>query len=110
MGIDLFVVELGVGASLQVIELALPVTTSLSFETDGPLRDTSLVVGLSADLELELLSGRVYAYADTWWKTYKKTLFRWSGPSWEVPIFHKDWSYPLGPLVTYCDLNPSVCE
>ena len=70
----------------------------------------SLVVGLSADLELELLSGRVYAYADTWWKTYKKTLFRWSGPSWEVPIFHKDWSYPLGPLVTYCDLNPSVCE
>ena len=52
----------------------------------------------------------VYAYADTWWKTYKKTLFRWSGPSWEVPIFHKDWSYPLGPLVTYCDLNPSVCE
>lgn len=110
LGIDLFIVELGVGASLEVIELALPVTTSLGFQTDGPLRDTNLRVAAHADLELELLSGRVYAYADTWWKTYKTTLFRWNGPSWEVPIFHKDWAYPLGPLVTFCDINPSACE
>ncbi len=110
LGIDLFVVELGVGASLQVIELALPVTTSLGFETDGPLRDTNFRVATHADLELELLSGRVYAYADTWWKTYKTTLFRWSGPSWVIPVFHKDYSYPLGPLVTFCDINPSACE
>ena len=110
VGIDLFVVEIGVGASLQIIELALPVEVSLGFTTEGPLRDTDLTVSAHGDLELEMLSGRVYAYADTWWKTYKKTLFRWSGPSWDIPLFHKDWSYPMGPLVTYCDINPSVCE
>lgn len=110
LGIDLFVVEIGVGASLQVLDVGLPVETSLRFQTDGPLRDTSFIVSADADLELEVLSGRVYVYADTWWKTYKKTLFRWNGPSWQVPLFHKAWSYALGPLVTYCDLNPAACQ
>jgi hypothetical protein len=110
LGIDLFVVEIGVGASLQILDVGLPVETSLGFRTDGPLRDTNFIVSAGADLELEVLSGRVYVYADTWWKTYKKTLFRWNGPSWTIPLFHKGWSYALGPLVTYCDLNPSACQ
>jgi len=104
LGIDLFVVEIGVGGALTLIDVSLPITLRLSAlasaETESV--DAQLAVTADARLKLETLSGKLYLYAETFWKTYKKTIFKWDGYSWEKVFFSKTYGFKLGLVSDWC--------
>ena len=104
LGLDLWIVEIGIGGSLTLLDAELPITLKLSAlaSADTSAFDARLLVSTDARLLLSTLSGKVYVYADTWWKTYKKTLFRWDGYSWELPLFHKDYDFKFGFVSEWC--------
>lgn len=106
IGIDLWVVELGVGGSLRLLDVAVPFRVGIGANTSGPLQQViraNLDVNVASQVELASLSGRVYVYAETFWDTYRKTIFAWEGYEWTIPLFNKDYTYELGALQLYCN-------
>lgn len=106
VGIDLWVVELGIGGSLRLLDVAVPFRVGIGAGTSGPLQQViraNLNVNVASQVELASLSGRVYLYAETFWDTYRKTVFAWEGYEWTIPLFDKNYTYELGALQLYCN-------
>jgi hypothetical protein len=103
-GLDLFIVEFGVGGELTLLGLSLPVSVSVQAQADANLQATTadLVVDTEAKLDLSTLSGRLYFYAETFWKTYRSTFFRWDGYSWSTTLLSRAFDFNLGLAFDYC--------
>lgn len=111
VGIDLYVVEVGVGGSLRLIGVAVPLSTNVSARTRGPLESLGrarLDVGLDGRIELDSMSGHAYFYVDPIGvKPYRKTFVSWGGREWTIPLFEKRYVYEMEPLLEYCRLTSS---
>jgi len=112
LGLDLLLVEFGVGGELNVVTVALPFSAAVSITTPGVLEAVTADVGVnvSAQLELAALSGRVYVYADTFWDRYESTVFSWPGYTWNIPLLQKTYAQNLGTLIDYCAIEGVECN
>src|SRR5690606_8623572 len=104
-GIDLLVVEIGIGGTLELVTAELPATFDLSadFLIGIPATQAGLHTNTQVDFFLKLLSGRVYVFADTLWKTYKKTIFKFDGPEFRETLFKRSFDENIITVVDYCD-------
>lgn len=112
LGVDLLLVEIGVGGSLNVISVGLPFSASVAVTTPGVLDALTADVGVQVDASLELaaLSGRVFVYADTFWDRYESTIFSWPGYTWTTPLLRKSYHRNLGTLLDYCAIPQVDCN
>jgi hypothetical protein len=89
--VDAFVARAGVKGELELLTARMPL--SLSVSVDGE----TLHMSNDASLHLSTLSGRIAAFAEINYlfgtESAEKTLVRWSGPSWDEPLYEAD--YPL---------------
>jgi hypothetical protein len=104
-GVDFYVAELGIGGELLLIDARLPVNLDvrLTAGANVPVADADFQVLADADFVLNTMSGRLYVYLETFWKTYKKTFFKWEGLApLEFPLFNKNYQHDLGDVFLYC--------
>lgn len=89
--VDAFVARAGVKGELELLTARMPL--SLSVSVDGE----ELHMSNDASLHLSTLSGRIAAFAEINYlfgtESAEKTLVRWTGPSWDEPLYEAD--YPL---------------
>jgi len=110
-GVDFWVAEIGIGGSLNVITVSVPSTfeAQIVLGVSKPEIDAQVMVDVDSTLDLSALSGKLYIYADTWWKTYKKTIFQWSGYSWSWELLDWNFSFNTGSIQSYCDTSGVNC-
>lgn len=79
----------GVRGGLTLIELALPISMKVFFDTEA----SRYKYTVQGDLALDSLSGSVGLYAEAsvagFGVDYSKTIFKWTGVSWNKPLFSK---------------------
>lgn len=105
LGIDLWLVEVGIGGELRLLDVSAPLNASIRGRTAGPLQAlgrAGISIDVGSRVEIGALSGRLYVYLKTFWDTYRKTIFRWDGYQWTIPVFGKSYTYELQPLVDFC--------
>jgi hypothetical protein len=114
LGIDLLLVELGVGADLRVLGIGVPLTARIGARTSGPLESlgrATLDTQIGARLDVDSLSGGIYFYVDPLiGDRWRHTFISWGGSEWTLPIFDKSFSYELAPLLEYCALPGVSCD
>lgn len=105
-GADVGVASAGVGGKLVLVSAAVPIMGAIAFQyIDQP----ELVYSLSADADLDALSGELYAYAkinyiwDTW--KGKFSLYKWKGFKKTGNIFNYEARYTPAGLIASGDLS-----
>lgn len=112
LGIDLFIVEVGVGGSMNLLSTSMPVSIDIEVHTPGLLAaiEADLSVNVDVSLWISTLAGRLYVYLETWFDTYRTTLFEWAGYEWTVPILDKSFGWKLGNVFDYCEIADVPCQ
>lgn len=112
LGIDLFIVEVGVGGSLNLLTTSMPVSINIDVHTPGLLAaiEANISVNVDVSLWISTLAGRLYVYLETWFDTYRTTLFEWAGYEWTIPILQKSFTWKLGNVFDYCEIANVPCQ
>lgn len=98
-GLDFYVVEVGVGVDLNLIDLALPFHASLALSLGDGVAELVAEAGL--DLDIASLAGRIKVYVEPFiGDGWQRTLFAWKGLRDRVSLFGERWTYPVDRLAT----------
>lgn len=95
--LDFYVVDVGVGVDLNLIDLSLPFQAELALRLgDGA---AELVASAGLDLDIASLAGRIKVFVEPFiGDGWQRTLFAWKGLRDRVSLFGETWSYPLDHL------------
>lgn len=105
-GADIFVAGIGVGGELKFIDVVVPIIGRIALECSDVAQ---IVYSLKSDINLEVLSGRLYIFAflDYFFDKaeWQEDIIKWTGPKLEKTIFHYEGKLSSLGLVASGDLS-----
>lgn len=95
--LDFYIVDVGVGVDLNLINLALPFTAALAMRLGNGVAELTANAGL--DLDIASLAGRIKVFVEPLIGSgWQKTLFAWKGVHDRIALFGESFTYPIDTL------------
>lgn len=95
--LDFYIVDVGVGVDLNIIDLALPFHAAVAMRMGPGLAELTAEAGLA--LDIGSLAGRIKVFVEPFiGDGWQKTLFAWKGIRDTVTLFGEEYSYPIEQL------------
>jgi 6-phosphogluconolactonase (cycloisomerase 2 family) len=95
-GVDVVVASAYVRADVNLVTFRLPFDVVVGVDVRPP--DSTLLAKAALGAEISTLSGRITLIIDYVLDEYRRTLFSWSGLSWDFDLLDFEFTYLLDPL------------
>lgn len=95
--LDFYIVDVGVGVDLNLIDLALPFTAALAMRLGDGVAE--LTANAELNLDIASLAGRIKVFVEPFIGSgWQKTLFAWKGVHDRIDLFGESFTYPIDVL------------